>query len=65
MLNAQNLIKNYLKVVRPDVLKFAKAAEKFEPKIVGGTVRLAFFKPELFTDKLLPTDVDVVINRPA
>jgi len=63
---ANKVLKSYLKA-RPELPRLLSALEKYQPKLVGGTVRNAYFHPNLLASSLNPsnqiTDLDIVVDQ--
>ena len=63
---ANKVLKSYLKA-RPELPRLLSALEKYQPKLVGGTVRNAYFHPNLLALSLNPsnqiTDLDIVVDQ--
>ena len=63
MLKAQGHIQKYLKSY-PFLPNVINALEPYQPKLVGGTIRTAFWNPTLFESNLPYTDLDITVNLP-
>lgn len=61
MLKAQTHIQKYLKTY-PFMPKVISALAPYQPQLVGGTIRTAFWNPELFESNIPYTDLDITIN---
>ena len=62
MLKAQGHIQKYLKSY-PFLPNVINALEPYQPKLVGGTIRTAFWNPTLFENNLPYTDLDITVNQ--
>jgi len=61
MLRAQQVVSKYLSR-RKEVPQLIRALAPFEPKVVGGVVRNAYFNPDDLLDGNCNTDLDLTIN---